>query len=308
MKTNKTDHIIELSKSIIDSIELSNNDSESILLKCTRLARYIDDEETREWLNLEQNGYRNKSKNRSEFLDKTNRWTDKEKTKFLPLSIGEIEATIVSQENKVKTIRIPDPSGEWGNIAVQTVVRNLNSATETIGRYKGIRSRVIHLAHEFATKVYYENVFEGLATSIFENYKDNIDGLISESSGDTIEKIPYVITQLRNKEPESISQALTTCRRIIDKFADAIFPAQDEPIEMGGNLVTLKEDKILNRINAFIHKNTESKGRKIRLRQNLTNLYERVSKGVHSDVDFEEAENLFFNVYLVIGEILTMKK
>jgi len=45
-----------------------------------------------------------------------------------------------------------------------------------------------------------------------------------------------------------------------------------------------------------------------KLKQNLTNLYSRVSSGVHSDVDYKEAKNLFLNVYLLLGEILTLKK
>jgi hypothetical protein len=36
-------------------------------------------------------------------------------------------------------------------------------------------------------------------------------------------------------------------------------------------------------------------------------LYDRVSTGVHSDVDAQEAINLFFNTYLLLGEILTLK-
>jgi len=41
----------------------------------------------------------------------------------------------------------------------------------------------------------------------------------------------------------------------------------------------------------------------MKLRQNLQNLYERVSAGVHSDVDEQEARNLFFNVYLILGQV-----
>ena len=101
---------------------------------------------------------------------------------------------------------------------------------------------------------------------------------------------------------------MTTCRRIIDSFANHIFPATDETIEIGGNVLSLKQEKVQNRINAFIHQHSKSESQKMKLRQNLSNLYERVSAGVHSVVDASEAKSLFFNTYLLLGEILTLNK
>jgi hypothetical protein len=40
---SKTEHILKLATVIIDDIELSKNDAQSILLRTTRLARYVDD-------------------------------------------------------------------------------------------------------------------------------------------------------------------------------------------------------------------------------------------------------------------------
>ena len=117
-----------------------------------------------------------------------------------------------------------------------------------------------------------------------------------------------MIERLSENNEEAISQALTTCRRIVDSFAKHIFPPTDETITIGGNELNLKENNVLNRINAYVYNNCESESRKKRIRQNISNLYSRVSTGVHSDVDADEARNLFFNVYLILGEILTFKK
>ncbi len=38
------------------------------------------------------------------------------------------------------------------------------------------------------------------------------------------------------------------------------------------------------------------------------NLYARVSTGVHADVSIEEAQSLFLNCYLLLGEILHISK
>jgi len=305
MRNSKNEHIVELSKLIIDSIESPKVDSESILLKCKRLASYLCDDETSDWLQYELRGYKDDLSNLTKFIDNTNRWIDIEKNKFISLSLKEIETDIEENKAKIKSIRISDPNTDLGAIAVNTILKEINL---TVKQYLVVKDRVIYLLHEFATKIYYEHVIEELATSIFENYKRNVDGLITESSKDIIEKIPYVISRLKVKDPESISQALNTCRRIIDKFADSIFPAQKDQIKIGDNMLSLKQDKVLNRINAFIHLNCESPSRKKRLRQNLANLYDRVCSGIHSDVGYNEALNLFLNVYLIVGEVLAMKK
>jgi hypothetical protein len=184
----------------------------------------------------------------------------------------------------------------------------MNGATTNISKLEGIKSRVVSLIHDFATSVYYQNTFDALAENIFDNYKKDIDLLIAENLGDVIEQIPSVISRLAENKSESISQALTTCRRIIDSFADHIYPASDSTINIGGNELSLKKDKVQNRINAYIYDNCESESRRKKLRQNLSNLYERVSVGVHSDVNSHEAKSLFFNTYLLLGEILTQKK
>ena len=73
---------------------------------------------------------------------------------------------------------------------------------------------------------------------------------------------------------------------------------------IGGNELSLAANRHQNRINAYIHHRVESNTRKKRFRQNISNLYDRVSTGVHNDVTVEEARALFLNTYLLIGEIL----
>ncbi|HET7326042.1 MAG TPA: hypothetical protein VFJ14_02025 [Nocardioidaceae bacterium] len=60
--------------------------------------------------------------------------------------------------------------------------------------------------------------------------------------------------RLRDGDPELVSQALTTCRRLIDSCADYTFPARDEQYELGCG-VTLKvgRQNVLNRLQAFTH-------------------------------------------------------
>jgi hypothetical protein len=305
--TSKSNHILDLAKEIIDDVELNRIDAQSVLLKSTRLSRYVDNEEVRKWLRFEMQGYISGDIISEKFMTKTGRWTDQKVGKGFWIPLSQIEALIESQTNLLKSLRIPDSSSQYAAIVIGNVTKSMNVAASNISTLVGIRSKVLSFLHDFATNVYYEKVFDNLAESIFDNYKKEIDLLISADAADVIDQIPSVIARLSDSDKESISQALTTCRRIIDVFANNIFPSTDETVNIGGNELSLKADKTLNRLNAFVHKYSNSESRKNRIRQNLKNLYDRVSAGVHSDIDALEAKNLFFNVYLILGEILTLR-
>ncbi|MCG2616975.1 hypothetical protein LZZ85_21945 [Terrimonas sp. NA20] len=307
MEISKSEHIISLAKEIIDDIELSRLGPQSLLLKATRLARYADDEETRQWLRFEMQGYKNTELS-LKYMTKTGRWTDKEKNEGYWSPLPQIQASAEAQKQKLSLIRIPDTSGDQAVSVINRVTNQMNAVTRNISQLEGIISRVISFIHDFATNVYYQKTFDFVAEGIFDSYKKDVDNLIAKNSGDILGQIPSVVGRLSDGDKESISQALTTCRRIIDSFANHIFPATEETIEIGGNTLSLKQDKTQNRINAFIHLHSKSESQKKKLRQNLSNLYERVSAGVHSDVESAEARSLFFNTYLLLGEILTLKK
>lgn len=305
-KVSKSQHIIDLSKEIIDNIELAEYDVQALLLKSTRLARYVENEEIRAWLRFEMQGYVSENELSELYMTKTGRWTDRKENKGYWGPYAQIDATINSYEARLKQLRIPDSSSNYAATLVNNILSQIASVSSVISKLGGVKSRVTSILHDFATNVYYERVFDSLAESIFEDYKKSIDLLIAKNSGDLIEQIPSVIARLSDDNKESVSQALTTCRRIIESFANHIFPPTDETYNIGGNELSLKADKTLNRLNVYIHKNTLSESRRKKLKQNLQNLYERVSAGVHADVDEQEARSLFFNVYLVLGEILTL--
>jgi hypothetical protein len=306
MEVSKSEHIMTLSREIIDDIELSRLEGQALLLKATRLARYVDDEETRKWLRFEMQGF-NKDEVALKYMSKTGRWTDKEKNEGYWAPLAQLQASAEAQKQKLSLIRIPDTSGDKAVFVIDRVTTQMNAATGNISKLEGIKSRVISLIHDFATNVYYQRTFDFVAESIFDKYKKDVDILIAENSGDILGQIPSVVGRLSDGDKESISQALTTCRRIIDSFANHVYPASDETLEISGNVLSLKQDKVLNRINVFVHLHCTSDSQKKKLRQNLSNLYERVSAGVHSDVDANEAKSLFFNTYLLLGEILTLK-
>jgi len=305
---SRSEHILELARELLDDIELSRTRAESLVLKASRLARWVGSDEIRHWLRLEMSGYNSSEEISLKYMSITGRWINREENWGYWGPLAQQEAAIAAEQAKLAALRTPDSSGEWASVAIATVTSAMTQTANNISTLSAIKSRVLAQLHSFVSEVYYEKEFDSLSESIFERYKSSVDTLIAESCGDILQKIPSVMSRLSEREPESISQALNTCRRIIEAFADSIFPPTDETIEVGGNTLKLDASKHLNRINAYVYQHVTSQSRKQKIRQNLSNLFDRVSSGVHNDVTVEESNSLFLNTYLFLGEILHIRK
>jgi hypothetical protein len=306
MSASKSEHTLELVQDLLDDLELSRSSGESLILKASRLARIVGNSEVKEWLSFELGGYKSSNDISLKYMGITGRWTKREENKGYWVPFAQIDALIEVEKSKLSVMRIPDSAGDY-NHAASVATRAMNEASANISRYTGIRSKVIARLHSFITEVYYEKLFDNLTESIFEKYQRDVDNLISEKCHDVLDQIPSVMERLSHGEQEPISHALTTCRRIIESFADSIFPPTDDVLDIGGNILKLDAGKHQNRINAYIHHHCVSKSRKQKFRQNLANLFDRVSTGVHTDVTPEEARALFLNTYLFLGEVLHLK-
>jgi hypothetical protein len=304
MEQSKSDHILSLAKELLDDIELSRLSAESLLLKASRLARWVGSEEVRSWISLEMTGYNSSDQISLKYMGITGRWTDRENNQGYWGPLAQLEAALQAQNVKLRSMSTPDTSGDWAARVMHMHQEQVAKTTKYISTLSGIRSRVLARLHSFISEVYYEKEFDNLSESIFERYKSDVDTLIAGHCGEVLEQIPSVMSRLAEGDAESISQALNTVRRIIDSFADSIFPPSDETIDIGGNQLSLGTNKHQNRINAFVHQRVESKSRKTKIRQNLSNLYDRVSTGVHEEVTADEARSLFLNCYLLLGEVL----
>lgn len=305
----RSEHELELAKELLDDIELSRVKVDALILKASRLARLCGTEEFQKWLDYEVRGYNSSTELSLAYMGKTGRWINREKQEGYWMPVAQVDSLIAAKTIELESMTTPNVSGtDYANVVMHNYLNNKSATSSKIAKLTGIKSRVLGILHTFTAEIYYEKELDYLAESIFENYKNDVDTLISSLCGDVLQQIPSVVNRLAEGEEESVSQALTTVRRIIDNFADAIFPATDETYNIGGNSLTLDSSKHLNRLNVFVHQRVESRSRRDKIRQNLSNLYGRVSTGVHADVSIEEAQSLFLNCYLLLGEILHISK
>ncbi len=320
-------HRLALACELLDDLELSRLGPEALLLKATRLARLMDAPDIKEWLDFELRGYQNAAGAAYErWVEATGRLTDRAKQIGYLHSLAGINAWIQAMEAELRSLRVPDLqfsippiTGEF--LAGLSTQANINAATAPIGNVmqrmatltqgiahlKGIASRVIGLLHDFVSKSYYELAFRGLAESIFEAHRKEIDALLAKAAGDSLQKIPAIAQRLAEGDPEAISQALTTGRRVLATFADSIQPPQDEPLNLGGTPHEATGEKYLNRLKYFIAMHCTSEKRKQRLQDTVSHLNTRFAAGVHADFTAEEARALFVILYVTLGEILSLK-
>ena len=296
-------HVLELSNEILLDIEGNRISASAIVLKADRLASLVGNDQISEWLYYEKHGYTT-SEEAKKYLYMTSRVLGSPTHRIAYGSIStqesSIESTLIRIEDLKRNPESPKP------LARYAATRTVDVLSNALIEYRKIISRVLATIHKFASGVYYEKLFSNITKDLFTEYKDKVDSKLAGKCGAVLDKVPAVFRRLEEEDSEAISHALTSCRRIIDAFADSVYPPR-QPITGGdGKEILLTDRHHLNRINEFVKEKTDSASRRQKLRRTLSDIYDRVSAGVHSDVSPEEARGLFIQTYVVLGEIISL--
>jgi hypothetical protein len=318
-RVSKSEHIMSLARDLMDDVELGRLPIEKLLLKASRLARLTDSEEVKQWLGFELHGYGGHTAVCHKYMGLTGRWTNKEERKGYWHSLSGVEAVVDTAHKIISTIRVPDisisissanPSQRVSTLQPSQIIANvlgkITIAQNNITQLSPIKGKVLGLLHRFVESVYYERLFSGMAESVFERYKANVDTLLVGRCTEILAKFPAVYDRLAEGTPEAVSQALSTCRRILDEFADVVYPASDTPAPLKDGTMAVGQQQTSNRIEAYVNSRIYSDSRRKKIVQALKNLYSRTNAGVHADVSHDEAQSLMLNVYLVLGEIVLL--
>lgn len=300
---SKSEYTSRLAAELLDDIELGRLDTEALLLKVSRLARLAGDEETRAWLRFEQSGYNSSDPIALKFMSRTGRWIDYKEKKGYWGPLAQQEAGIEAAQASLKAFTTQGLGGDAAIGVVTRITQTTTAISTELNRLSGIRSRVRGLMHAFVVSVHYESIFSGTADGIFQQFRGAVDPLLQVTAADLSERMATSYIRLDEGNSEATSAALNTCRRVIDAFADAIFPARDGTYELDGNDIQLSASHHQNRINAYVSGRVDSKSRRKRIRQNIANTYERVSAGIHDDIAPDEARALILSTYVLLGEI-----
>jgi hypothetical protein len=147
-----------------------------------------------------------------------------------------------------------------------------------------------------------------------------VDANIGATIPDAVKRFSSVYENLHSENPEDWSNAVHSCRRILQDLADAVFPPRDEVRikKVGGKdrLIHLGKQHYINRIVAFVEDSSGSRrfsdivGSQLGfLGDRLDSVFRAAQKGSHDAiVTREEADRYVVYTYLIVGDVLSLLK
>lgn len=324
--SKRIDEARKVSEALLDDLENSSAKIDAILMRAKRLARLMRDSDAQVWLDLETKGYPD-GFSFSELGSCIKYATsggriDLKKSKYYTPSLPSFEADAESDEallNSLRTANAPttkvkdfvEKNATEAFMATQLKLQaqQKKSYTSSKALYSSMKAAI----HNYATDTYLAVELGDVAEDIFEGARNLVDTFIRSHCPKAAEKIVAINERMSDGSIESLSAALTSCRRLLMDVADSVFPARDEEWkDRKGRVRKVGIEQYKNRILAYLADLGESEGSYALLESELEHLasrldviYEKTCKGVHIDVSLEEARLAVIHIYLFIGEIAT---
>ena len=330
--------------SIINSTQqkLGNEKLSNILNDCLRIAHLRNDYENYWWIKMEFF-----AENQGEFLKYLESikhkfsdeefekngleylvaWTNERKVtesglpnskdwrfKLLPLSIYEIENKIAYAENMLKGLTVSQNLTSEKTYEIECANLKAKIGFESvINDCKNILSRIQSRVSDYLNKTEYE-LISGKTSDIFQQTKEFVDRKLAEIAPDVLQKFLSINPVEGNKE--TYAQSLVTCRRVLQSFADSIYPVSSKTVKgKDGKERVLNEDKYIGRIWQYITdtigNNTSTQmleSQLVDLGNRVDQIYKLANKGIHAEVDLLEANQCIIQTYLILGDILRLQK
>jgi hypothetical protein len=185
-------------------------------------------------------------------------------------------------------------------------------------RSSRILARTRHLAFALLCSWERRLDYSSINESIFSRYQGRVDALLAEGVPELLQQFNAVYRRLQEAADsaperdvtEELSQAITTCRRILKAVVDYVFPAR---AGLSADGLVLDDSKHRNRLSVFLKETVRSDSSRALIDAIVAGLYERFSaidkmtnKAVHANVAIEIANLCALNTYIVSGEIVSL--
>lgn len=323
----------ELSEEILRNLELNQLPLADVALKTSRLARLLNDWNIQTMMQYEVSGYPTKADGIPPEIWKLGglagrHYEDKETItkKVVQLmytdSIAALESQVQTSEASLNAAKDPDVSLTSAN-RMQLVQAPLGNVMERNNIRWGLNLASARLAsrknfiYQYATEKYYQLKFSGVASTVFERIRSRVDLDIGGVVPTALRQFSAVHEYLESENPENWSNAVHSCRRILQGLADAVFPAteEDRTIEVDGKIrkIKLGNDQYINRLITFIENSSASSrfqeivGSHLRfIGDRLDSIFRAAQKGSHATVTKEEADRYVVYTYMIVGDIISL--
>ena len=292
--TPKKDEVITIAEKITDSI-LNKDRILKIIMLYYNLALLIGNDNEVMWASEELDGYKN-------YRDVPD---------YRRISSTSNKCVLVSDScNKLES-KLKDTNVKYYQYPTSASFENSNADKAYV-----VPDDLSDIVNILYNRVYKETInilsylkFGGIIETIFEDTKKLVDSKLVDVCPDAIEKFTSTYERLKETNPESWAQAVTTCRRILKDFADAIYPPKDTPV----NGRKVGEDEYINRLWAFASEKSKSDTNKELIQseveyigRRIDSLYDLTCRGTHAEISKDEAERAVIRTYLLIGDLITL--
>lgn len=324
---------LALSDEILRNLELSEVPLANIALKTSRLARLLNDFSHQKVMEYEASGYPSAPDGvPSEvyrlavlagrgFQQKKDK-SDEVENYIYTTSIEALEQQVQGFETALAAARDPDVSVSSAN-PKQFVFNPTGNSQERLGIRKNAAQARERLSsrrsfiYSYVLKRNHELKFSGIADDIFSRIRETVDASIGSKVPDAVRMLSAVYENLQSENSEDWSNAVHSCRRILQALADVLYPArEDKVIDAGGKSKTIKlgPDNYVNRLIAFLEERSNSDrfneivGSHLGfMGERLDAVFHAAQKGSHSSiVNRAEADRYVVYTYLVVGDILSL--
>jgi hypothetical protein len=182
-------------------------------------------------------------------------------------------------------------------------------------RYKKRKSDINSTIYEYAMNVYYQLNFSENVSGIFDVYRNIVDNKLPSIMPNSREKLDSITKNLQSQNQEDWSNAVHTCRKLLQDFADELYPPSNIPvIGKDGKPHEINKESYINRLIQYIENYTSSdKFKQITnsnikyIGERLDAVYEAANKGSHETIaTLGEARRYVIYTYLFIGDVLSL--
>lgn len=181
---------------------------------------------------------------------------------------------------------------------------------------KSILSKIQSRIHDFLSQTEKQLIFGQIHSDIFEKNRSYVDLKLGELCPDALTKFVSAHKCIKEDDPESWAQSLTTCRRLLKSLADSLYPALEEPVAgIDGKKRKLTEDNYIARLWQYVFEKSKgsTSGRLLEsivndLGNRIDKIYELTNKGIHAEVSEFEVNQCVIQTYLITGDLLRLSE
>lgn len=174
---------------------------------------------------------------------------------------------------------------------------------------RALLGRIRSWLHHYASGVNIRVQFADVIDNVLESYRTVVDARLADICPEALDMLAAAYQRLPGASSEERSQAITTLRRVLKAFADAVYP----PRRSAEGQRELTDQHYINRLWALAEENIGSKSNRELVQAQIENLghwidavYRSQDKGVHATVSQEEAERLLLHTYLLLGDLIRL--